>query len=250
MSKHEWERGSIKLPKSEATRVIKALRDKFNAQLNAEIALLTKVHAAVTAAYKGKRNVNWRDAVKAELAKPIYTNAKWEVLAQSRVSEFQNDLVDLLLRKVEAAGAAPKIKLIASVTNKITDKWANAKTVSFDAGCDGTINYDSKNATFKWYVSENNHAVDDARNSIMGAEFFRLMGTVKWTRTTGGELVGNDEYNQDSENAGGGANYTTATYGGLGDQAEIDNLRMRGFSVKQATAMVKKGKEKPAPRRF
>ena len=152
MSKSEWESGSIKLPKAEAGRFMKALRDKFNQQLSAEIALLSKAHAAVASFNKGKRNVNWREAVRAELAKPNYTSAKWEVLTNPRHFQFEDDLIDLLVRKTTAAGAAPKIKLIASVTPKITDKWATSKTVSFDAGGEGTISYDTKTSTVHWYV--------------------------------------------------------------------------------------------------
>ena len=47
----------------------------------------------------------------------------------------------------------------------------------------------------------------------MGKAFFKRLAQVKWTNRTGGEIVGNDEYNEESRESGGGANYVTSRYG-------------------------------------
>jgi hypothetical protein len=47
----------------------------------------------------------------------------------------------------------------------------------------------------------------------MGKEFFSRLRRINWTRGSGGTIVGNDEYNSDSYDAGGGANYTKDRFG-------------------------------------
>lgn len=70
-----------------------------------------------------------------------------------------------------------------------------------------------------WEVPDNNHAVDHARASWLGKALFDQLARVNWTRGSGGYFVGNNEYNQDSSEPGGGGNYITATYGPVGDKA-------------------------------
>lgn len=77
---------------------------------------------------------------------------------------------------------------------------------------EGAITLNHETNELNWCVPENNHAVERARDSHMGKALFTLLGKVVWTRGTGGEIVGNDEYNEESRESGGGANYVTATY--------------------------------------
>jgi hypothetical protein len=100
------------------------------------------------------------------------------------------------------------------------------------AGYDGMLSFDSKERTVTWSVSENNRAVDDARESFVGELFFKVLSQVNWTRGTGGVIVGNDEYNRDagSDYEGGGGNYRTASFGPLGERDEIGG---EGNSVKR-----------------
>jgi len=64
-----------------------------------------------------------------------------------------------------------------------------------------------------WAVSENNHAVERAHEHKVAHEFFKRLSAVKWVRGTGGEIIGNDENNRDSDYAGGGGNYVTHRFG-------------------------------------
>ena len=81
--------------------------------------------------------------------------------------------------------------------------------VGYEAG----IGFDKTRRVIIWSVSENNHAVDRAHEHSVGREFFKCLSRVVWTRGTGGEIVGNDEYNQDARGAGEGSNYVTNRYG-------------------------------------
>jgi hypothetical protein len=62
-------------------------------------------------------------------------------------------------------------------------------------------------------VPSNNHACETARRHPVAAAFFAALGRVRWTRGSGGEIVGNDEYNRDVDYEGGGANYVVDRYG-------------------------------------
>ena len=81
----------------------------------------------------------------------------------------------------------------------------------FDHG-DFNIAFTDKDKCIYWNVDENNHARDHAHDHPVAKALFRLLKTVKWTRGTGGTLVGNDEYNRESDCEGGGGNYVTMTF--------------------------------------
>lgn len=80
---------------------------------------------------------------------------------------------------------------------------------------DGSITFDGNELT--WQVDDNNHAPERAREHPLGRVLFRELAKVEWTNGTGGQIVGNDEYNSDSRDAGGGANYVVNAFGPLGD---------------------------------
>lgn len=67
-------------------------------------------------------------------------------------------------------------------------------------------------------MPENNHAVDSAHAAPGAIVFFAALGKINFTRNTGGKGIGNNEYSRDSQDEGGGANYTTFGYGPLGGE--------------------------------
>lgn len=48
---------------------------------------------------------------------------------------------------------------------------------------------------------------------------FRYLERVTWTSRSGGQIIGNDEYNRDSCEAGGGGNYVVREYSTKHNQA-------------------------------
>lgn len=49
-----------------------------------------------------------------------------------------------------------------------------------------------------WEVDENNHAVRDARATVLAGFFFRFLNTVKWRGRTGGRVAYTNEYITDN----------------------------------------------------
>jgi hypothetical protein len=73
------------------------------------------------------------------------------------------------------------------------------------------IEFDGRKVT--WSVPENNHACEHAREHLLARTLFDLLARVQWTRGSGGTITGNNEYNQDSRDAGGGGNYVVQEFG-------------------------------------
>ena len=65
-------------------------------------------------------------------------------------------------------------------------------------------------------MEENNRSRERANAHPIARRFWSEINKVRWTPTTGGFIIGNDEYNRDSESVGGGGNYITQAYGPLG----------------------------------
>jgi hypothetical protein len=99
---------------------------------------------------------------------------------------------------------------VKKVLKALLPPKATTRTTQFLAGYDGQVTFQGNLAI--WSVSENNRAVEDARESPVGRAFFGALRRVEWTRGSGGTLWGNDEYNQEGYGEGGG-NYVTAEYG-------------------------------------
>jgi hypothetical protein len=78
---------------------------------------------------------------------------------------------------------------------------------------DADIGFTSATHDVHWYVPENNHACETAHDDPVAKELFRRLGQVKWVRGTGGEIVGNDEHNRESREAGNGGNFVKRTFG-------------------------------------
>lgn len=85
--------------------------------------------------------------------------------------------------------------------------------VTFELDGDASITLDAKARAVRWTVYENNHAREHARDHKLAKTLFYALNHIDWTRGSGGEIVGNDEYNRDSCDLGEGGNYLVAGYG-------------------------------------
>jgi len=197
MSCYNWEEGTIRLPKTKYMSIKKEFVAGYNVYLLDQLERSKKLREHVLTVNKGKRNVHW-----------------WDVLS-CHMDRFSVDwsTVNKMLQSTD--GKKPRN------LNKKLMGLANSKTTIFDvSGDEAVIKFIDEYKSVEWYVPENNRAVERARDSKIGELFFQVMRTVTWTRGTGGEIVGNDEYTRDSRDSGGGGNYVTTKYG-----PNVDNRR-------------------------
>jgi len=202
MSKSEWEKGTLKIP----AKAWKPLRDglavAFNERQVKVFEFALQIHAKMLEMKKGAK----RGAFNASTAWSALTSGAASIVPDS----FSDDEKDLIERSI----LGPHDKRTGAIyvpKKKDFPLAVSTKAETYDAE-DGTITLNHKAQELTWYVYENNHAVEHARDSYMGKVMFALLAKIQWTRGTGGEFYGNDEYNAESEGSGSGGNYTTATY--------------------------------------
>ena len=103
---------------------------------------------------------------------------------------------------------------------------ANTRTHEYSFN-DGVIIFsDDSTKTVTWIVNENNHAVNYAWESFIGKAFRLALSRISWASKTGGYFTGNNEYNTDNQNFGGGSNYITVRYGGIGERARESRTKL------------------------
>lgn len=208
MSKYGWEKGTLKIPGGEWKRVRDELVGAHNKHREGMYQLAVAVHQRLTAlkASKGSAALNTdlyellrNDLGSAALMRQLDTcDDAWEAVHAVRKQDPKTRKVTLAVPKKKDFAPLPPTK--ATVLHY----------GEFSIGLNAT----TKSVT--WTVSENNRSVERAREHAMGRAFFRVMGTVKWVRATGGQIAGNDEYNREASDAGGGGNYVTERFGPLG----------------------------------
>lgn len=203
MSRSEWESGTLKIP----TKAWKPLRDglanAFNKRQVSLHELALKLHAMLVA----QKKLAKRGTFKLDEAFKALAWRQPSVWPQKLDGSEERDLVETSLLgpygKRTGALLLPKKKdFPLAVATKTTQYEADLATISLNAA----------KHELNWDVSENNHAVDSSRDSYMGSVMFALLAKIEWTRGSGGQFIGNDENNRESECEGGGANYVTATY--------------------------------------
>ena len=208
MSKYEWERGEIKLPSAVAATFRKEFAAYVNGRIDRAFELIQKAHERVMVEYKGKRNVDFRKALGI---------ATGELFAQNThlFGGLDADALDrefgYNINHIYFGNDPERVRPMKPTRVRFTVKLQPTKKMKYSDG-EFTIALDGRWVC--WRVSENNHAVENSHDHPVAAQFFGLLGEVPWTRGSGGEIFGNDEYNSDPENgSGAGGNYVTHSYG-------------------------------------
>jgi len=226
MSCYEWERGTITIPKPQWASFRKNLLSQWNAREDEVLAKAKKAFAAAKAAAKGKRGEKRTQAINAALASACGGSIdEWGYFqASRRVSgywggSYERDekahelhsRISRLVLKSEGYGKNAKVSLVAPKAKDL-----NKVKISQDASLhfsDATVTFNNRCHAVEWCVHENNHAKEHAHAHWFAQALFSALKGIKWTRNSGGTVVGNDEYNRESHYEGGAANYVTMTFG-------------------------------------
>jgi hypothetical protein len=194
MSCYNWEHGEITIPTKAWAKFRTALIKAWNEREVEQLALAKRLHAKGKEAIQGKRG-RARDLAMRDFV--------WDQQA-GRNHHLLGHVVRLENGKHVLKNAPKKKDFKVLPTSQ-------SCTLHLDG--DATITLNNTNRTVTWSVAENNRAVEHAHEHEIAKTLFRLLGRIAWTRGSGGEIVGNDEYNRDCSHAGGGGNYVTRRFG-------------------------------------
>lgn len=212
MSCYNWERGDIKIPPNQWAKFKERLRTAFNELQDRRKQIAVTIYDWLYASLKGKRGVDWYKVLTQDWYRREKFPSEHEQMALGIPRDYLQE--DWCWREVNNA-LFPQDSRPVKRPRKPTGKnfpHATLRTTTYDL-IDGTIALDNEHTCVLWDVRENNHAVERAREHPMGKAFFQALEWVRWTSRSGGTIVGNDEYNRDTDYEGGGANYVTFRFG-------------------------------------
>jgi len=203
MAKDEWESGSVIIPRQQWPQFRKSIVEKYNELLLEVFEEAEKWYELAKKAGCRKQDFNY--------SAWLYNNMK---LTPNIVAAEAEHKVKRLIVSVDANGKTvlhrPKKKDLGLLpVSRSPNRWLRVNS-------DARLALRDKETVFSWNVQENNHAVEGAWRTPMAQHLCALLDGIKWTRDTGGKFVGNDEYNQDCDYPGGGANYVTRRWGPRG----------------------------------
>lgn len=219
MSCNEWERGTIKLPSSEFARLRKAVED-------ADRTRKERVFAQTQAYWKGLTRKQQTDSTEYDSAQHVFANrmqasvgsgGRFGYAAEGPDAEIAGDVEEALTLDRRYSNEPP-YRLIVGKPKRVLAadmKYPTNRSTVFGAG-EGQISFEKDTSSVTWAVGENNHAVEHARENPLAQVFFAEMAKVRWTRGTGGVIVGNNEYNREDRESGGGGNTCNQGFGPVG----------------------------------
>lgn len=214
MSNYNWERGTIKLPAKDYPKVRDAVIAAHNAEMERVYNKAVSVYDKLTKVLKGKRGIDKQLFLNDE----FYRKEKGfdaNCLGTMRRDKWADPHQELDWR-VEATLFPYDREKKEYRKNPLKPKKkdfpkATKSTRSFSAE-EASVTFDPKAKTVTWDVGENNRAVERAAETWLAKALFGALNRVTWTARTGGTIVGNDEYNRDSDHPGGGGNYVTREF--------------------------------------
>ena len=236
MSCYEWERGKIKLPTAEFAKVRQAMQDWDQARKQ-------RIFDASQRFWKGLTPKQKRDseAYRKAVHDFCYGDRSYNPASGTwndkpgGIGRHDEDLAEEVSHLLEQAeydevpderwgGTKRERRASPRRVLKSDIDWPTNRTTAFQIDPpygEVYVDFDRDSSTVTWGVAENNHAVETAHALPGTAAFNAALNKVRWTRGTGGVIVGNNEYNRDSEYEGGGGNYVAWAVGPVGmKQAE------------------------------
>lgn len=199
MSRYEWCQGTLRMRSKDVSALRKLVVTAFNEQRAQEIAKANTAIAEVLEMHKAKRVAPWV----ADLT------AKFNRMEDFWALGYFDDVLALCfplgpgkrpaLIKASTKGLPPALKPLTPCVNVASEAVFS-------------IHFEPKSGKVLLSVPENNHAVDSARENSLFLKVIAFLNALDWPRGGGGEIVGNDEYNRDNCQNGGGANYSVFSF--------------------------------------
>jgi hypothetical protein len=213
MSCYNWERGTIRIPAGAWAKFRGDLLRAWNNKQDDLFKRAKRAYAAAKAAAKGKRGKSRQKAIDEAVARSsgghLDEYGDFRGFSDSSQNEYEA-ICDLVL-KVEGWGDNRKVTLQAPKKRDLAKvKISGSCTLNLP---DAIVSFNNTTKSVTWDVPENNRAREHAREHWFAHMLFTALRRIKWTRNSGGTIVGNDEYNRDeSDYEGGGGNYVVVTY--------------------------------------
>lgn len=234
MSCYNWEEGTIKLPSAAYVPFRKAFLAAVMAREALEFgmaqAVIERIRSKALALPEGRTLDHRVQAVLLDRAETAARSAPqyelfdaWQI---ARVVSHDTPPPDPTKPKWNQPALIPRKSVKALRKNMLA--MSNGKTRHFYAH-EAEVTFADVERTVTWSVSENNHAVERAREGFLGRTLFAMLSKVQWTRGSGGEIAGNDEYSRDARGSGQGCNYVTARYGPASAASQPGRVCARRF---------------------
>ncbi len=246
MSFNEWERGTLVLPAAGLVQVRTAVREhcrKFHTDVRAEVvALHTQVGRGTRSAKVYRTRLSEaQHAAAARKADSFRRGTDYPTSVRSAALAVLDQVVmraEGRLGDVSGSVRTPTANDQLWVAPPVTNRSTMFGVFAQWGGVDAAITFDGREVS--WDVPENNRTVESSRDAPLGRVFFTALSEVRWTRGSGGVIVGNNEANRDSDYAGGGANFIASGFGPLGEAAQAADC---GLTLAAYRAEVLRDKE-------
>lgn len=212
MGHWETEHGHITLPSTEFAAVRQAVQ-------NADHDHQSKVFEETQEFWKGLTRKEQVDPAAYEAARTRHiaerrrlTESAMRSWGHRSVTPHAEEIIDdVSWRLTLAPGAAPARVLKTDIP------FPTNRTTEFQAG-EGTISFNKDTKSVSWDTGQYRNVIEKAHSSPAGKALFERIKTVKWTRGTGGVLLGNNELR--SEESDDPSDHATTAYGPIGAALE------------------------------
>jgi len=210
MSKYEWESGTVRLPSKDWAKFRTGLLKAWNERELGRLEKAKVAHAKLTAAIKGKRGSTRATALKAAVVARFTRNEYCSLNRRTFPKEIDSEVQEMIVTQ-KGYGDNAIYTLKGLPKKKDLKLYPTSKDAEIHCD-DGYVAFRNATKTLVWEVSENNHAREHAHEHWFAKLVFAALNKITWTRNSGGTIVGNDEYNRDNRESGGGGNYTTMEF--------------------------------------
>lgn len=192
MSCYEWSHGTIVLPSNQFAMVKKAVADAQTSMFQQEFDEAQAFWKSLTRKQQTDREA-YLAALRAYRVAEADFTALWKVEAVAGYRGQEKDPRRLIRTDWE---------------------WPTNRTTEFhDDNLD--LIFDTQQRSVTYVVPENNHAREWAERSPLHTALMEALRQVRWSRSSGGVILGNDEYNRDSgyDHEGAGGSYVVMAFG-------------------------------------